>query len=351
MHFPKIHIPKELQTSIGVMAETHYDNVPLSGISVGIIMIALSENLINKSEFVKAKESNKTLISFTSHCAKLLHNHLTSLFDKENYNCMTLTFQELTDAVIYDQQAALGFRLQLEYLLTFNFSFTNNVPQSIKILGQKMALFISNQLDCISSFDCRESCYEREQWIELKDLANKTDVLPDYTLYKSLFTNDAMFESTEEFTPFKEEMLWYDKALDIGGINHEDATLIEEYLTTLSKAEKSHPLYSKLLTIYARIKETIAAKIKFEQSNTLGYEEETAPIHYGLIVYGGFYEESLSISQHVRDLNDVGESMVTLFVPKKSFALTDAIYFINKLCSLSKLCDDSLEAFVNPIDF
>jgi hypothetical protein len=351
MILPKINVPSTLQAQIYQVTAPHYNKIPLSAISIGLILLAINENIIVEAEFINAKKSKKKLATLTSHCAKSLTTYVRKLFNDDNYNCMTLSFQHLKDnsSIIGDQEALIGFRLQLDSLLTYNLALTKDIPYPLAVLAQKISLLMGSELSCINSFDCTETCYESEQWEHLKKSASKLNLEPDFTLYLTLFHNDAMFEEEIDFLHFKKSMIWYDQADELGGINHKDAITVEAYLDTLSTAVKAHPVYEKLLAVHSLLKDTIIAKEQFELSNEHGYEEETSPFHHGLIAFGGFVDEENSLTQHVQDINNVGESMVSVFTPLSFNALTHTVVYLDKLCSLSKLCDESLENFVTPI--
>jgi|TARA_R110002060_G_scaffold9059_1_gene13464 hypothetical protein len=351
MILPKINVPSTLQSQINQVTEPHYNKIPLSAISIGLILLAINENIIDEAEFIDAKKSKKKLGTLANHCAKSLTSYVRKLFNDDNYNCMTLSFQHLKDnyALIGDQDALIGFRLQLDSLLTYNLALTKDIPYPLVVLAQKISLLMGSKLSCINSFDCTETCYESEQWEHLKDSASKLNLAPDFTLYQTLFPDDAMFEEEINFLHFMKSMTWYDQADEVGGIRHNDAITVDAYLDTLSTEVKAHPVYEKLIAVHSLLKDTIIAKDKFELSNEQGYEEETSPIFHGLLAFGGFDDEENSLTQHVQDINNVGESMVSVFTPISFNALKHTVVYLDKLCSLSKLCDESLENFVTPI--
>lgn len=351
MILPKIIIPSSLQSQVIKISEPHYDKTPLSGISIGLILLAINENIIDEAAFIEAHNSKSKLTKLASYCAKSLTSYVRTLFKSDNYNCMTLSFQTFNnnDSIIGDDDALIGFRLTIDSFLIYNLALNKDIPKPLHLLAQKISLLMADSLDCINSFDCNENSYESEQWEILKDSAKDLKVEADFALYTKLFINDVIFEDEDEFSAFKESMSWYDQATKESGIMHDDATSIDVHLQTLSAVDKAHPAYAKLIAVFSLLKGTIRAKIKFEQSNQHGYEEETSPFHFGLLTFSGFFDEGVNLRQHMRDINDVGEEMVSVFTPLSLNALGNTVKYLDKLCSLAKLCDESLSDFVTPL--
>jgi hypothetical protein len=349
MFLPKIKIPNTLQQTVMNAAESHYADVPLSAMTIGVISLAINEELISEDDFTLAKKSKKALSALATHCAKSLTALVQSQLIADNYNAMTLTFQTFNDCAldIDGEDTFIGFRLCLDSLLVFNLALKNTAPESLKLLSQQISFKISNQLGFRTSFDLSESTYESEQWEHLISSAKELEIPANFTLYKRLFKNDCIFEDENEFTHFCEKMRYMDKAQEKGGIAHQESPSVENYINALSVDDKKHPLFKKLMAIYNYAQETVYARDFFQQSNIIGFEEETAPLEYGLLSYGGFMGEDEIIAQHVQDLNAVGESIVMPFNPIHKNSLKDAVNYLSKLCSLSKYCDETL---LNEVD-
>ena len=69
MILPKIVLPSTLQSNITSVTEPHYDAISLSGISIGVILLAINENIIDDnqvsvySNFVVAKSIDAELMA------------------------------------------------------------------------------------------------------------------------------------------------------------------------------------------------------------------------------------------------------------------------------------------------
>lgn len=353
MILPKIVLPSTLQSNITSVTEPHYDAISLSGISIGVILLAINENIIDEACFIEAQQSKEKLTALANQCAKALNSLVHSLFDKDNYNCMTLKFQtfENNAAYIGDNEAQMGFRLQLDSLLVFNLSMNDDIPESLKLLAQKLSIHLSHTLSALNSFDCYEPSYETEQWEHLIESAAKLKQTPDFTLYQILFNNDSLYEEESDFEAFKKTMLWYESSYKKGGIKHNEATSLAQHLAIISAQDMAHPAYEKLVAIYHQLNDTVKAKDIFENSVISGYEEETYPCIHGMLALGGFANEENYLGQHVDELNGVGEEMIDIFTPNAPKALSNSVRYLNKLCSLSKLCDEALVSHTLDIRF
>ena len=361
MLLPKISLPATFLDDVQKKVQNNQlATITVSHEAIGLILLAENESLLKIAEFEAVKHNPVKINELAFRASTLLEkqaNAFHSRYEFFSFNFINYKNQAYQPVDYNNEACDVDYCIEVSQTqgIVINLALDDEIPENLRILAQVLGQELRQQMPCISSESLIECTLDEEEFTHIQQASEKLNKPIDVELYKTCMPEkQRMYNDDEEIANFLKTLGWYDKQYEKKGIfgsNVNPRITFKEQLAKLSKKDKKHPVYEKLITIFNAIEPVSKSINGYAQKLDFYVMEDNQPLDSCIYLLAGYEAEQSYMSEHYHHQMQMGVDGLEFFNVNSPNALKDAYNFFHQLNELIGLVTDTLEPYVKPVMF